>query len=113
MCSSYEPEQSCSLSLSRSSDLVAESASYMSLALSAPGEILASVVPVPQDSVGYLIVSNTRPADIASLALQDSAASSLAEQYPHLVDSDTTSLLPVPLSPIVEAPSPCASADAP
>lgn len=85
----------------------------MDFATPVPGVQQTLVVPAPQDSVGYLVLSNTRPADIFRRALQVSATSSTVEQYPLLVDSVTISLLPAPLSPAVDAPSPCASADAP
>ncbi len=59
------------------------------------------------------MLSNTIPADSLSSAQQVSATSSTVEQYPHFADSVTISLLPAPLSPVDEVPSPWASAGAP
>ena len=100
------PIRSYTFLLSQSSRLITISIFSVSLTAPIPKSLLAFIIPIPLNSIKCRIFSGAAPTSDFLETLRISTASSAISLCPRLISSIAVSLLPTPLSPTINKPSP-------
>ena len=70
-------------------------------------------MPIPRSSIKYFVTPGAEPTSVSLLTLRISTASSVTRRCPLLMSSNAASLLPIPLSPVINTPTPYTSTNTP